>query len=117
MTLFIPAVIAFLGAAVTALTVSIVLNDWIWLSIYMAVVPSTIATIAALRVGPGSYPAIALVTVLGSAFALSWVEAASGYMEMAGWYLFIATFPVTVVIGITAALFVGLAHRRTSPAT
>lgn len=117
MILLITAIIAFVGATVTALTVSIVLNDWIWLTIYMAVVPSAIATIAALRVGPGSYPGLALVTVLGSAFALSWVEAASGYMEMAAWYLFIATFPVTVVIGTTAALFVGLAHRRTPSVT
>lgn len=111
MTLLIATLIAFVGTVVTASAVSVVLDDWIWLVIYMTIVPVVIAVLAARRQGFAAYPGLAVATVVASAFAFALVEAASGYMELPGWYLFIATFPVSVVVGITSASFIGLARR------
>ncbi len=115
MTLLIATLIAIVGAAVTGFAVPIVLDDWIWLVAYMVTVPTILATLAAWRDGPASYPSMAAGTVLSSALVLALIEAGSGYMELAPWYLFIATFPVALVIGVTAALVVGAFHWRRAP--
>jgi len=113
MSMIIAAVVAFIAAATTALTVSIVLDDWIWLVLYMLIVPTALAMAVTYKAGPWPYTAVALATVFLSGLSFSWVQGTSGYMEIAGWHLFAATLPVTLVVGMTSAILVGIARWRT----
>ena len=116
MTLLIAATIALIASVTTALAVPVVLDDWIWLVLYMLAVPTAIAAVTARGRQLDFYATTATVLVLISGLVFSLVEAASGYMELSAPLLFLATFPVTVVVGLTGVIFVGLARWKMQPA-
>jgi hypothetical protein len=116
MNMVVATAIALIASAITAFAIPVVLDDWIWLALYMVTVPTAIAAVAARGRQLEFYATTATILVLISALIFSGAEAASGYMELSGSLLFLATFPVTVVVGLTGAIFVGLARWKMQPA-
>jgi len=116
MNMLVAAAVAVIATAITALAIPVVLDDWIWLVLYMVAVPTAIAAVAARGRQLDFYATTATVLVLISGLVFSLVEAASGYMELSAPLLFLATFPVTVVVGLTGAIVVGLARWKREPA-
>ena len=112
MNMLIAAAIALIAATTTALAVPVVLDDWIWLVLYMLSVPTALAVVTARGRQLDFYATTATALVLISGLVFSVAEAASGYMELSAPLLFLATFPVTVVVGLTGAILAGLARGR-----
>lgn len=114
MPALIATLVALVASAVVAKSVSLVLDDWIWLSTYSFIVPTAIAAVVAMRakrpgIGDSRYfTRVAVGAVVGSALSFSVVQSLNGYMDLPAWHLFIAIFPVTVVVGATSALIYGL---------
>lgn len=112
MNMLIATAIALIASTVTAFAVPVVLDDWIWLVLYMLTVPTALAVVTARGRELDFYATTAAVLVLISGLVFSVAEAASGYMELSAPLLFLATFPVTLVVGLTGAILAGLGRSR-----